>query len=63
MYDKKTNTYLLKGKRVSSDELIGYAKGLTEKYNFVFIEDLLDEEDWDGFQKAHKEITLSLIHI
>ena len=57
MYDKKTNTYLLKGKRVSSDELIGYAKGLTEKYNFVFIEDLLDEEDWDGFQKAHKEIT------
>jgi len=56
MYDKETKTYLLKGKRVSSDELISYAKQLTEKFNFVFIEDLLDEEDWEGFAKAKQEI-------
>lgn len=57
MYDRESNTYLLKGKRVSSDELIAYAKMLTEKFNFIFIEDLLDEEDWEAFSKAHKEIT------
>lgn len=57
MYDRENNTYLLKGKRVSADELIAYAKMLTDKYNFVFIEDLLDEEDWENYPKAHKEIT------
>ena len=57
MYDKVSKTYLLKGRRVSSSQLISYAKYLTEKYNFVFIEDLLNEEDWDGFKEAHKVIT------
>lgn len=57
MYDRKNKTYLLKGKRVSANELIAYTKMLTEKFNFVFIEDLLDEEDWESFPKAHKEIT------
>lgn len=57
MFDRKTNTYLLKGQRVTADELISYAKMLTEKYNFVFIEDLLDEEDWESYPKANKSIT------
>ena len=57
MYDRKNNTYLLKGKRVNADELIAYAKMLTEKFNFVFIEDLLDEEDWESYPKAHQQIT------
>lgn len=61
MYDSKTNTYLLKGKRVSPDELIAYVKYLTEKFDFVFIEDLLDEEDWESYPKAVKEITRSNI--
>ncbi len=57
MYDSAGNTYLLKGKRVTADELIAYTKMLTEKFNFVFIEDLLDEEDWESYPKANKEIT------
>jgi len=57
MYDAASRTYLLKGKRVSSLELIDYTKKLAEKYPFVFIEDLLDEEDWDAYPAAHKEIT------
>lgn len=61
MYDSKTNTYLLKGKRITSDELIAYTKQLTEKFNFIFIEDLLDENDWDAYPKAVKEITRTLI--
>lgn len=61
MYDAATKTYYLNGKRLSSDELIGYVKGLTERWNFVFIEDMLDENDWEGYEKAHKEITRTLI--
>lgn len=57
MYDTESGTYLLKGKRISADELIAYAKYLSEKFNFVFIEDLLDENDWDAFPKAVSEIT------
>lgn len=61
MYDKGTETYLLKGDRVSSDELIDYTVGLTEKFNFVFIEDLLDENDWDGYPRAVSALTKTII--
>lgn len=57
MYDRHDDTYLLKGQRVNSRQLIDYAEYLTKKFNFVFIEDLLDEEDWDSYPKAHKQIT------
>lgn len=57
MYDRDSKTYYLNGKQLSSDEIIAYVKGLTEKYNFVFIEDMLDEDDWDGYAKAHREIS------
>jgi enolase len=61
MYDKETCTYLLKGKRVSSDELIAYAKCLTERFNLVFIEDLLDENDWTGYSKAVRELKRTIV--
>lgn len=61
MYDRESKTYYLNGRQVTTDEVIAYVKGLTEKHNFVFIEDMLDEDDWDGFVKAHKEITRTLI--
>lgn len=61
MYDKETRTYYLNGKQRSSAEMIDYMKYLTEKYNFVFVEDMLDENDWDGFEQAHKVITRTLI--
>ncbi|MEX3960498.1 enolase C-terminal domain-like protein [Trinickia sp. EG282A] len=61
MYDKETGTYLLKGERVSSAELIAYAKYLTERFNLVFIEDLLDENDWTGFSRAVQELRRTLV--
>ncbi len=61
MYDAATKTYYLNGKHLTSDELISYVKGLTERWNFVFIEDMLDENDWEGYERAHKEITRTLI--
>lgn len=60
-YDKDSQTYLLKGHRVSTDELIEYVRKLTEKFNFIFIEDLLDENDWDGYRKAVQKIRHTLI--
>ncbi|MDO5139965.1 MAG: enolase C-terminal domain-like protein [Eubacteriales bacterium] len=56
MYDSNGGTYLLKGERVTSDELIDYVRELTDSFDFVFIEDLLDENDWDSFPKAVKRI-------
>jgi enolase 1/2/3 len=61
MYDSATETYYLKGERVSSQELIAYARDLTETFNFVFIEDLLDENDWDGYSRAVEEIGRTII--
>ncbi len=61
MYDAATATYYLKGERVSSDELISYARELTERFKLVFIEDLLEENDWDGYPRAVREIPRTII--
>jgi enolase len=61
MYDPDTGTYYMNGRRLDSDDMIELAKGLTQKYNFLFIEDLLDENDWDGYQKAVSAIDRSII--
>lgn len=61
MYDAATKTYYLNGKQCTTDEVIAYVKGLTEEFPFVFIEDMLDENDWDGFVKAHQAIDRTLI--
>jgi len=61
MYDAKTDTYLLHGKRISADELISYTKTLCQKYPMVFIEDLFDENDWESYSKAKSEITNTIM--
>ena len=61
MYDTATKTYELDGRRVSSDELIAYAKRLTETFDLVFIEDLLDENDWEHYPKAVAELDRTIV--
>ena len=61
MYDRESNTYLLHDQRVSAAELIAYTKSLSGKFPFVFIEDLLDENDWENYPLATKEISRSII--
>ncbi len=60
MYDPEKG-YYLNGKYLTSAQLVAYAKDLTERYNFVFIEDLLDENDWEGYRLAHREITRTFL--
>jgi len=61
MYDKETATYLLKGRRISTSDLIAYAQRLTEKFDLVFIEDLLDQNDWAGFTKAVQMLPRTIV--
>ncbi|MDY6268761.1 MAG: phosphopyruvate hydratase [Selenomonadaceae bacterium] len=44
------------GKEFTSDELIAHWRSLIEKYPIYSIEDGLDEEDWDGWQKMTAEL-------
>ncbi len=61
MYDAKTNTYLLKDERVGAQTIIDYTKKLTEQFPIVFIEDLLDENDWGNYTKAVRELERTII--
>ncbi|MGN8818064.1 phosphopyruvate hydratase [Oribacterium sp. HCP28S3_H8] len=44
------------GRDFTSDELIQHWKSLVEKYPIYSIEDGLDEEDWEGWQKMTREL-------
>ncbi len=61
MYDPGLGMYLLKNEYVSAEVLINYVKDLSESFPFVFIEDILDENDWNNYPKAVNKITKSII--
>ena len=44
------------GKEFTSDELISHWESLVDKYPIISIEDGLDEEDWEGWQKMTAKI-------
>lgn len=52
IYQPKSNTYRYCGRDVDLDEIIGILKTATEKYPFLYIEDPVDENDWEGWVKA-----------
>ena len=44
------------GKEFTSDELIAHWESLVDKYPIISIEDGLDEEDWEGWQRMTQKI-------
>ena len=44
------------GKEFTSDELIAHWESLVDKYPIISIEDGLDEEDWEGWQRMTDKI-------
>lgn len=60
-YEADDQTYELHGRRVDSAELIDFTRELAEDFPLVFVEDLLDEDDWDGYAEAVRTIRNSLI--
>ena len=61
VYDESSGTYALNGERVSAKALIDYARALSHDFPMLFIEDLLDGDDWEGFTQAVQTIDRSLI--
>ena len=55
---EKKGEYILPkaGTKFTSEELIEHWKQLVEKYPIISIEDGLDEEDWEGWQKMTAEL-------
>jgi enolase len=57
-YNEETKKYELKGegRELTSDEMIDYWAELVEEFPIISIEDALDEEDWEGWQKLTAKI-------
>ena len=55
---EKKGEYVLPkaGTKFTSEELIAHWKKLVETYPIISIEDALDEEDWEGWQKLTAEL-------
>lgn len=55
---EKKGEYVLPkaGTKFNSEELIAHWKKLVETYPIISIEDALDEEDWEGWQKLTAEL-------
>ncbi|HYY57870.1 MAG TPA: phosphopyruvate hydratase, partial [Pyrinomonadaceae bacterium] len=51
------------GRKLSSDEMVAYWKGWTEKYPIISIEDGMAEGDWDGWKTMTDEMgrTIQLV--
>lgn len=58
---KERGTYDFLDKELDLDSLINYVKELTEKYPFLYVEDVVQEEDWDGWVKASKALTKTIL--
>jgi enolase len=57
-YDEKRKIYDLKaeGKKLSSEEMIGFYENLVNKYPIISIEDGLAQDDWDGWVKFNEKL-------
>lgn len=46
---------------MTAEALIDYARALSQEFPMLFIEDLLDGDDWAGFTKAVQTVNRSII--
>ncbi|MEA4848242.1 MAG: phosphopyruvate hydratase [Clostridiaceae bacterium] len=61
IYDEEKNAYMYRGRYSSREELISLLAKLTERYHIGFIEDALQEEDFEGFKIANQSIKCNII--
>ena len=60
-YNAKSKTYLYDNKQIDRDEMIERIETLTERYNFLYVEDILEENDWEGFSKAVRVLDRTIV--
>jgi len=58
---KENGVYSFTGKDVTTGELIDVYKELVDKYPIKSIEDLLEEEDYEGFAEATKALPIQIV--
>jgi len=58
IYDPKTGLYSLagEGRALNSDEIVDFYADWISKYPIVSIEDGMDENDWEGWQKLYAKL-------
>jgi len=58
LYDEETGTYNLRreGKKLSSEEMVGFWKSWVDQYPIVSIEDGLAQDDWNGWKLLVQEL-------
>ncbi len=58
IYDPKTGLYSLagEGRTLNSDEIVEFYADWVSKYPIVSIEDGMDENDWEGWQKLYAKL-------
>ena len=60
-YDEEKKLYRWRGDYVDRDFIISQLQNLAEQYPIAFIEDALQEEDFEGFRMANKRIPSVII--
>jgi len=60
-YDEEKGTYDFIGENVDADTILAFLKELTTKYPFLYVEDPLEENDWDGWKKAAKMLNRTML--
>jgi len=61
LYDKRTKTYSVEGRRMRSQELLALYKELVRRYPIVTIEDPFAEDDIEGFALATRELGIQIV--
>jgi len=58
IYDPKTGLYNLagEGRTLNADEIVDFYADWVSKYPIVSLEDGMDENDWEGWQKLYKAL-------
>lgn len=58
LYNKEFKKYVFEGEDIirSSEELVAYYENLIEEFPIISIEDPMDEEDWEGWQKITERL-------
>lgn len=60
-YDDEKGLYMWRGNYVDREFIIKQIKGIAEKYPIAFVEDVLQEEDFEGFRMASESINSVII--
>ena len=56
LYNTKTNTYTVDGKQMNKEEMSLYVCETTDRFELAYVEDPLEENDFEGFADLTKQI-------